>query len=127
LHRYAYTLTTLGTVLLAKAAHGAQVKVDDFYRRAYEAFQAASEDDARNLVVWLAFLRHSLDVLKRVYRDGRSESAASLEERLNGDWISVYESMLHIANQSESVANDLRATAAHYRALKEKGYRRNGD
>jgi len=113
--RDAYSLTTLGTVLLAKAAYG-HVDVDQYYDRAVSAFEAASDEDPANLVTWLAFLRHSLDVREQGQKGVRPISA-DFEERLNDDWQRIHVRIASIANISESTERDLNGLLRRYKVL----------
>jgi SIR2-like domain len=112
----AYSLTTLGTVLLAKAAYAAQVDVAEYYDRAMAAFDAAIAEDPANIVTWLAFLRYCLDVLKRV-QNSSSRDEIDLEERLNDDWLRIHSRISSVANTSDATRMALDGLMRRYRLL----------
>jgi SIR2-like domain len=112
----AYSYTTLGTILLAKAAFSPGIDVGEYYDRAIDAFDAAITDDPRNIITWMAFLRHSLDVLKRV-RDQEGENAPELRERMNDDWLRIHSQMRTIVNISDTTQEELSALMRRHQTL----------
>jgi hypothetical protein len=115
--RDAYSLTTLGTVLLAKAAFSPQVDVSSYYDRAIDAFEAASREDPRNIVTWLAFLRQALDVLSRV-READEIQNDALAERLSDDWLRIHEQITSVANAGELTKEDLAGLMRRYDSIR---------
>ena len=111
----AFSYTTLGTVLLAKAAFSPNVDVSDYYDRAFDAFEAASLEDPSNIVTWMAFLRHSLDVIDRV-RD-EEQSSEGLEERLHDDWRQIHSQISTVVNASDSTKHELDGLMRRYIVL----------
>jgi hypothetical protein len=114
--RDTYSLTTLGTVLLAKAAYASQVDVVEYYDRAVTAFEAASTEDPANIVTWLAYLRYCLDVLKRV-QSSTSWDETDLEERLSDDWLRIHSLISSVVNMSDSTRWALDGLMRRYRLL----------
>ncbi|MGY5049060.1 SIR2 family protein [Streptomyces sp. 900105755] len=104
--RDSYSLTTLGTVLLTKAAFGSVLDVAQYYDRAIDAFENASEENPNNLITWLAFLRYALDVLSP---DGSSFRVLDEEviERLRDDWTRIHSQSMTIAGASEETRGEL--------------------
>jgi hypothetical protein len=115
--RDAYSLTTLGTVLLAKAAFSPQVDIGDYYDRAIDAFEEASREEPRDIIIWLAFLRQSLDVLARV-RKTRDADRSDLEERLTDDWLRIHSQISSIANAGDTTKEDLEGLMRRYDAMR---------
>jgi hypothetical protein len=112
----AYSFTTLGTVLMEKAASG-DVDIQAYYLRALEAFEkAASNDrDANAVVSWVAYLRSSLRVLTLLRSEHfalRDESLTQeLIEQLEGDWVRIYAQMTvlgSVADHTNREINELR-------------------
>jgi hypothetical protein len=114
--RDAFSLTTLGTVLLTKAAYSINVDVGEYYDRAIDAFEAASADDPRDIVVWIAFLRNALHVLKRV-QDMDMPGGRDLEERLNDDWRRIHAQISAVGNASDATRQDLNGLMRRYIAF----------
>ncbi|MBT2504788.1 SIR2 family protein [Streptomyces sp. ISL-98] len=114
--RDSYSLTTLGTVLLAKAAFGPGVDVGQYYDRAIDAYEDASEANPKNLVTWLAFLRHALNVLAP---DGRSLRPLPEEvtERMRDDWTRIHSQSLIAAGASEDVKGELAVLKRRFEKL----------
>ncbi|QUX29675.1 MULTISPECIES: SIR2 family protein [Nocardiopsis] len=104
--RDSYSLTTLGTVLLTKAAYGSAGDVEQYYDRAIDAFEGAGEENPNNLVTWDAFLRYALRVLAP---DGTSLRPLDddLLERLQDDWLRIHAQIVVAAGASEEVKTEL--------------------
>ncbi|WP_103351578.1 SIR2 family protein [Amycolatopsis sp. CA-128772] len=114
--RDAYSLTTLGTVLLTKAELGSEEEIVPYYDRAFDAFDAASEEDPANLVTWLAFLRYSLRVLERVVNH-EAVFDADVVERLRDDWHRIHASIAVVAGNNDSVKRELLGLQRRYKSL----------
>lgn len=114
-----YSLTTLGTVLLEKAAL-AQVSVADYYERAIVAFERAAGMDSTgsSLVTWIAFLRYSLRVLRKLNQTGvqkeESEHADGLVERIEADWRRIYAQLAVVRDAGARVSRDLTQLAREF-------------
>ncbi|MFH8840122.1 SIR2 family protein [Streptomyces sp. NPDC017868] len=104
--RDSYSLTTLGTVLLVKSAYGSGRDVEQYYDRAIDAFEGASEANPNNLVTWDAFLRYALLVLAP---DGSSLRTLDEElmERLQDDWLRIHSQSVVAAGASEEMKREL--------------------
>lgn len=116
-----YSYTTLGTVLLEKAAH-AQVDVGEYYARANSAFDKATKKDSGDgpLVTWMAFLRYSVRLLQRLAQSSGSlpdTRRRELREQVREDWIRVYAQLAVIRDSSERVKRDLSDLRRDYDAL----------
>jgi hypothetical protein len=116
--RDAFSLTTLGTVLLAKAAFSPQISVGDYYDRAFDAYEEASQEDPRNIITWLAFLRHSLEVLDRV-RGSEDREESELAERITDDWLRIYSQISSVANAGDRTRSDLASLMRRYTEMQE--------
>lgn len=103
--RDAYSLTTLGTVLLDKAAFSPSVDVAAYYNRAIGAYEDANIDMGTNLVGWFAYLRHALNVLRRL-QAAENEEKGLLEE-IGRDWIRISSDVGVIANQNDQTQRTL--------------------
>ena len=114
--RDTYSLTTLGTVLLAKAAYAPNVDVVEYYDRAMDAFEASNTEDPANIVTWLAYLRYCLDVLKRV-QSSTSWDETDLEERLSDDWLRIHSLINSVVSMSDSTRAALDSLMRRYRLL----------
>ena len=68
----------------------------------------------------MAFLRNSLDVLKRVQDIGTS-GESDLEERLNDDWLRIHAQISAVGNASEATRQDLNALMRRYTSLVQGG------
>lgn len=118
-----YSMTTLGSVLMEKAAR-AQVNVDEYYERSSDAFDEAVRLDSstNSFVTLIAFLRSSLKVLQRLVEmaklDALSDSDLQLMERVNSDWMRVYTQVGIIRNAGDGVARDLDSLRRKYEILK---------
>lgn len=116
-----YSFTTLGTVLLEKAAR-AQVDVSDYYDRASAAFERAAQSDSGGgtLVTWIAFLRYAVKVLERVtsaQSDESSVDARQLQDRVRDDWVRVYAQLATARESSERIGRDLSDLRRAYDAI----------
>ena len=116
-----YSFTTLGTVLLEKAAH-AQVDIGEYYERANSAFEKAARWDTGNgtLVTWIAFLKYSVRLLARLTPDPGGTADADqyqLRERIREDWTRVYMQLAVMRDSSERVGRDLATLRRDYDAL----------
>ena len=116
--RDAFSLTTLGTVLLAKAAFSPQVDVGVYYDRAIDAYEEASREDPHNLITWLAFLRHSLPVLDRV-RGNENLKESEFAERITDDWLRIYSQISSVANAGNRTRNDLAGLMRQYTVMQQ--------
>jgi hypothetical protein len=115
-----YSLTTLGTVLLTKAAYSPQIDVGQYYERAMETFERASAADYSNIVTWLAYLRYALPVLERsIHEESRfpgagpteglgEEAGPRVSDRIMPDWLRVHKQSSSIASKSENTAAELK-------------------
>jgi hypothetical protein len=115
--RDAFSLTTLGTVLLAKAAFSPSVDISSYYDRAIDAFEEASIEDPRNIITWLAYLRQSLDVLSRV-REASASQDDELTERLSDDWLRIHSQISSIANAGEMTKEELSGLMRRYDSIR---------
>ena len=104
--RDTYSLTTLGTVLLAKAAFSPQVDIGNYYDRAIDVFEEASREDPRDIVIWIAYLRQSIDVLARV-RMTEKGNGSDLAERLTDDWLRIHSQISSVANAGDVTKEEL--------------------
>jgi hypothetical protein len=109
-----YSLTTLGTVLLAKAAFAPGVDADAYYERAQRTFERAmGADTASNMVGWFAYLSHSLPVLRRALRDEAhggplgAEGLSTLSQKVAGDWARVHRQLSVIAKGTDRTSREL--------------------
>lgn len=127
----AYSFTTLGTVLLAKAAFAPQVNVALYYERAFRAFERARSSDKSNMVSWLAYLRYTLPVMQRALliesTPGDSAEGPSEEDgpvpfsmRVGEDWIAVYGQVNAVFGRSETTGRALAALLGKFRAIQDK-------
>jgi len=117
--RDAFSLTTLGTVLLAKAAYSPQIDVGSYYDRAIDAFEQAGQYDPRDIVPWMAFLRNSLDVLMRVQEFG-GDKRPDLEEQMSDDWLRIHSQISSVASAGDLTKEDLSGLMRRYRVLRSK-------
>ncbi|GAA1145705.1 hypothetical protein GCM10009651_32710 [Microbacterium natoriense] len=117
----AYSFTTLGTVLLEKAAR-AQVDVKEYYARAVEAFDraAAFEGQSNTLITWIAYLRYSLRVLRRLSNDiaAGDERFRDQFELIESDWMRAYTQLATVRETAERVERDLAALSREYESVK---------
>ncbi|MDT0157609.1 hypothetical protein Q9R19_08245 [Microbacterium sp. ARD32] len=117
-----YSLTTLGTVLLEKAAL-AQVSVADYYERAFSAFERAAGMDlmGSSLVTWIAYLRYSLRVLRRLSRtavtDSTTEESILLKQRVETDWRRIYAQLAVVRDAGATVSRDLAGLAQEFESV----------
>jgi hypothetical protein len=110
----AYSLTTLGVVLLAKAARSDEAVLSAYYDDAIDQFEAAHELEISNLVTWMAYLRHSLPVLERLMV---IEAKDNLQERIVDDWLRFYNQVSAVAASSDSTHGDLRTLRRKFDAI----------
>ncbi|WFF01550.1 hypothetical protein [Micromonospora sp. WMMD964] len=103
--RDSYSLTTLGVVLLAKAARSDETVLAAYYDDAMDQFEAAHELETGNLVTWMAYLRHSLPVLERLMV---IETTGDLQERIVDDWLRIYGQVFAVAASSDATQGELR-------------------
>ncbi|MDR0847753.1 MAG: SIR2 family protein [Propionibacteriaceae bacterium] len=107
-----YSFTTLGTVLLEKAAR-AQVDVDAYYDRAYSAFEKAAsfEKNTTSFVTWLAFLEYSIRVLERLSSSHQSETTLRVQDefrrKVQNDWVRAYTQIAMVRDASDSISSTL--------------------
>jgi len=101
-----YSLTTLGTVLMAKAANGPQAELQDYYARALQAFELASQYDPTNLVTWLAYLRFALGAIKRISTSKYSYDPDEVG-RIHGDWQRIIDSIALVASSGDATKQDI--------------------
>ncbi|HCT80368.1 MAG TPA: hypothetical protein DGT23_28155 [Micromonosporaceae bacterium] len=114
-----YTFTTLGTILLSKAsAQTNKESMGDYYDRAYDAFESAQRSDPNNLVIWIAFLRYALPVIKRVV-ESHWDIDAEVRDRTVNDWQRIYDQTITIASNSESTSRDLESIYGQYKRMLE--------
>jgi len=128
----AYSLTTLGTVLLARAAYSPTVDVVAYYERGMKAFEQASQDVRGNVVGWIAYLQYTLPVLARVldesgsavgaYSDLESQAdnlipGEGLLEQVSDDWVRIYSQVAILSGSSENTASSLVNLRRRYDAL----------
>jgi hypothetical protein len=127
-----YSYTTLGTVLLAKAAYSPQVDVATYYERALAAFETASGFDSSNVVGWMAYLRGALPVLARLVSDSNSTEGsapsggidpAELLSKASEDWARLHGQMNTIAGSSENIGAELRNRRQEYERIMRGGPR----
>ncbi|PBB07156.1 hypothetical protein CKW39_15165 [Kocuria sp. WRN011] len=117
-----YSFTTLGTVLLEKAATP-PYGVAEYFQRGLEAFELAAEMDrgGGNIVTWTAFLRRSIRVLRRIESDVNSHSELPDHKKLWGiirsQWEQVYAQMRTIRNSGEQTEKDLQRLQIEYHKL----------
>lgn len=118
----AYSLTTLGTVLMEKAAL-AQVSVQDYYEGALGAFERAARADAigNSIVTWIAYLRFALRVLARLVESssysGSSEEVSVLLDQVRDDWRRIYAQVAVVRDVSDSVKRNLSGLASEFERL----------
>jgi SIR2-like domain len=123
--RDAYSLTTFGTVLLAKAAYSPQVDIAAYYGRAVKTFEEASQDAKGNVVGWIAYLRFTLPVLQRAVSqlervraaDDDQHAGVKLAEEVSQDWLRVFSQLSTVANSSETTKFDLERLRTQYIAI----------
>ncbi|MGR6971015.1 SIR2 family protein [Streptomyces cynarae] len=114
LTRDSYSLTTLGTVLITKAAYGRNVDIGSYYDRAIDAFQEASSENPTNIVAWLAYLRAALDVIEK--RKGEAVDS-ELTERIGEDWMRIHSQVLSVSKVSESTKKELEGLWRRFASL----------
>jgi len=117
--RDTFSLTTLGTVLLAKAANGSQADLRDYYDRAFDSFESASREDPTNLVTWLAYLKFTLGVIERISAR-RDSYDSNLVDRIHGDWVRILDSVALVASAGEATKKDIVNLKRQYAALTKK-------
>lgn len=116
-----YSFTTLGTVLLEKAAR-ANVDVSNYYERGHDAFETAARWDSGDgsLVTWIAFLRYAVRLLAQLEKrlqSGRAEGLNELRDRVRDDWVRVYTQIAILREASDRVRRDLSGLRRDYDAL----------
>lgn len=117
-----YSFTTLGTVLLEKAAR-APFEVETYYERGLAAFERAASLDAEssNVITWIAFLRSSIRVLQRIATDVRPSTGSSeldeLWSAVRVDWMRTYTQVALLGKSGERVERDLRKLRQDYESL----------
>ncbi len=119
-----YSFTTLGTVLMEKAAL-AEVDVAEYYQRAFAAFERAARMDSTgsSLVTWIAYLRYALRVLRRLGRKSTqtaaSETTVALEDQIRSDWRRIYTQLAVVRDASAVVSRDLAGLAEELEQTRE--------
>lgn len=117
-----YSFTTLGTVLLEKAAR-APFDVHTYYERGLSAFERAASLDASssNVVTWIAYLRYATRVLERIASDhAKGAGAPNLEDlwgTVRGDWKRTYAQLALIGASSDHVKRDLQKLRQDFESL----------
>ncbi|MDG4793461.1 hypothetical protein [Micromonospora sp. WMMD1082] len=111
--RDSYSLTTLGVVLLAKAARSDETLLSAYYDDAMDQFEAAHELETSDLVTWMAYLRHTLSVLERLMV---IETTGDLQERIVDHWPRIY-GQVSVATSSDVTQSDLRALRRKFDAI----------
>ncbi|MER6614140.1 SIR2 family protein [Streptomyces xantholiticus] len=112
--RDSYSLTTLGTVLMAKAAHGGVDNVSDYYDRSIDSFEEASAEKPTNLVPWLAYLRSSLDVIQNLHSGSPQLADPDLWDRIVDDWARIHSDISTVAGVSKATKNELENLKRRY-------------
>jgi hypothetical protein len=112
--RDSYSLTTLGTVLMTKAAYGGVVHTRDYYDRAIDSFEEASSERPTNLVAWLAYLRSSLDVIEGLRSKASQLSDMDLWDRVIDDWARIHSQISAVASVSKATKNELNGLKRRY-------------
>lgn len=119
--RDTYSLTTLGTILLAKAAHSPGVDVGDYFRRAQGVFAEAVSTSTNNLVAWDAFLRHSLPVVRKVSGSTQIVEVEGvqvvLRDYIRDEWLRVYSELGLISGRSEETRRQMRGLKRQFDGL----------
>ncbi|MFD1375914.1 SIR2 family protein [Micrococcus antarcticus] len=108
-----YRYTTLGTVLMEKAAR-ADVDVHVYFERAESAFLTAAERDrdlSSSFVTWNAYLQFALYVLERLKKSIIDESSAEgvhdLYEKVKVAWMHRYNMVRLIAESNDDTSESL--------------------
>lgn len=104
-----YSNTTLGTVLMARAAEFIRFDLPsgfEYYEKGFEAFEEAQRKDPGNIITWWALLRYSLRVLEQL---NLHEGDVPPEDRqkLEGDWTSTHDKLRIVLAASPESAHDL--------------------
>lgn len=115
-----YSYTTLATTLLVRAsydaANGYYASVDGFYSGAFDAFEEANKLDERNLVTWMAYLRHALPVASNLL--GAEDGHHPTLEKLISDWEGVATWVGPLTAGSENMARNFNSLQTRFRAVK---------
>jgi hypothetical protein len=112
-----YSLTSLGVVLLAKAAYSDEAVLSAYYDDAVDQFEAAHDLEVSNLVTssWMAYLRHSLPVLERMMA---IETTDDLQERIVDDWLRFYSQVSAVARPATPPTATCAPCAANSKPLR---------
>lgn len=102
-----YSHTTLGTVLAARAASGEETMIVSYYEKMNHEFATAIDLDSTNPVTWLARLRHTIPIVRRVHEIPHSEHfpAGQIEQ----EWMTMYQSAASFGRSNEGVEKQLRS------------------
>lgn len=117
-----YSFTTLGTVLLEKAARH-PFDVQTYYERGLSAFEraAALDGTGSNVVTWIAFLRYATRVLDRIASDQAkgvgSGEAEELWTAVRSDWTRIFAQLALLGKAGEQLQNDLRKLRHDFESL----------
>ncbi|MFJ7750961.1 SIR2 family protein [Arthrobacter sp. NPDC097144] len=111
-----YSNTTLGTVLMARAAEFMAFDIPlglKYYANGFEAFEHAQIRDPANIITWWALLRYSLRVIEQL--NAHSEDVP-LEERrrVEDDWKSTHDSLKTVLAASPEALRDLEKLKSRY-------------
>ena len=117
----AYSLTTLGTVLMTKAQHGA-VDTESYYARARDAFSSAIElDNGSNLVASGAYLSFTLGLLESLaqkLREGDVQgSSRDLFRRVSADWEEYFTARAVAGQASDAIKSEHENMSKRYRRI----------
>lgn len=117
-----YSFTTLGTVLLEKAARES-FDAQTYYERGLSAFERAASLDwtGSNVVTWIAFLRYATRVLERITSDQAkgvgTGDAEELWTAVRSDWTRIFAQVALFGNAGEQLQDDLRKLRHDFESL----------
>ncbi|MCT9868716.1 SIR2 family protein [Paenarthrobacter aurescens] len=114
-----YSNTTLGTVLLARAAQNIAndlVAGQKYYEDAFSAFNEAAISDPNNVVTWMAYLRYSLRVLDAI-ASRTDDAVPPVRDKIESDWTKVHLDLVLIASTSEDTKSRLDRLLTTFRTL----------
>lgn len=112
-----FSLTTLGTVYLAKAAEDSIDETARYYERGMATFERAANADKANVIGWMAYLRYALPVRERARRDlqdSAEDKGSDLYSSISEDWTRIYQQLAIVTKGSEAVQSELKTLRASF-------------
>lgn len=117
-----YANTTLGTVLMARAAQIIGVDLRDgskYYEEAYSTFQLARMlDQSNNVVALMAYLRYSLRVLESLSGQEGLECEV-VRQKVESDWANTHLDLALLVSVSEDTKERLSGLQRRFQAVVE--------